>query len=125
MLTIVRHTFLNQKQKEQRQGDVIYLDAAHQSDSVPQELCNSLTPEKDLLRHHEIELVHNAINQLSSEFSEIIILRELEGFSYNEIALITESALGTVMSRLSRARNQLKLKLTSVMEKSGHEENEA
>ena len=123
LLTIIRNTFLNQKQKEQRQGHVIYLDTACQTENVPNELRNALTPESHLLQRDESNQVMNAINELTMESREIIVLRELEGFSYNEIALITECALGTVMSRLSRARNQLKLKLTSVMDISGQSEN--
>ncbi len=125
LLTIVRHTFLNLKQKEQRQGDVIYLDATFQHENILNELSDPVTPEKNLLRQHESELIHKAINELTTEFREIIVLRELEGFSYNEIALITDCALGTVMSRLSRARNQLKSILTSVTGKSEHSENKA
>jgi RNA polymerase sigma-70 factor (ECF subfamily) len=55
----------------------------------------------------EQEQVRAAIQQLSSEFSEIIILREFEELSYQEIATILECPLGTVMSRLARARSKL------------------
>ena len=117
LLTIVRHTFLNQKQKEQRQGEVVYLDSATPLTVVPDALQDTSTPEKELLRQHDAKLVHAAINSLNTEFREIIILRELEGFSYNEISAITDCALGTVMSRLSRARGQLKSKLTIALSK--------
>jgi DNA-directed RNA polymerase specialized sigma24 family protein len=44
---------------------------------------------------------------LPVEFREAIVLRELEGFSYKEISAITSVPIGTVMSRLARARNRL------------------
>ena len=53
-----------------------------------------------------------ALESLPSRSREIIVLRELEGCSYKEIATITSIPLGTVMSRVSRARQQLQLALT-------------
>jgi RNA polymerase sigma-70 factor (ECF subfamily) len=111
LLTIVRNTFLNQVQKEKRQAEIIYLDAKTQSSTLPTPLHDTATPEQHLLREDNSRLVHEAINELDTEFREIIVLRELEGLSYKEIATITDCAMGTVMSRLSRARGQLKSKL--------------
>jgi RNA polymerase sigma-70 factor (ECF subfamily) len=65
-------------------------------------------PEVLLLRSSEMQLVWNAIEKLEPEFREVLVLRELEGLSYKEIAGITESPLGTVMSRLSRAREHIR-----------------
>ena len=65
-------------------------------------------PEHHLQTQHDKKLIHSAIEQLAPEFREVIILRELEELSYNDIAVITQCAMGTVMSRLSRARQQLK-----------------
>lgn len=53
-----------------------------------------------------------ALNSLSYEFKEIILLCDIEGFSYEEISEILEVPIGTVRSRLFRARNELKDKLT-------------
>jgi RNA polymerase sigma-70 factor, ECF subfamily len=53
-------------------------------------------------------MVREAIEALPREFREILVLRELEGCSYKEIADIAEVPLGTVMSRLARAREQLR-----------------
>jgi len=49
-----------------------------------------------------------SIAELPLEFREILVLRELEGFSYKEIAEVADVPLGTVMSRLARAREHLK-----------------
>jgi RNA polymerase sigma-70 factor (ECF subfamily) len=49
-------------------------------------------------------MLHRAIEGLAPKYREVIVLRELEGFSYKDIAGIVESPLGTVMSRLARAR---------------------
>jgi len=65
------------------------------------------TPEDAAIRNAEIGAVREAIEAIPEPFREAIVLRELEGFSYSEIAQITEVAMGTVMSRLSRAREML------------------
>ena len=52
-------------------------------------------------------LVHGALERIPAEFREVIVLRELEDLSYREIAQVADIPLGTVMSRLSRARKLL------------------
>jgi RNA polymerase sigma-70 factor (ECF subfamily) len=64
-------------------------------------------PEAALLREERAELVRNALTDLPPEHRDILILREMEELSYTEIASRTGVALGTVMSRLSRARSRL------------------
>ncbi|MGD8927192.1 MAG: sigma-70 family RNA polymerase sigma factor [Thioalkalispiraceae bacterium] len=108
LLTIIRNTFLNQYQKEKRQAEVIYLDSPTFINSLPEALQDTDTPENKLLRDREARVIYSAINDLDVEFREIIVLREIEGLSYKEISVITGCAMGTVMSRLSRARNHLK-----------------
>src|SRR5258706_8132833 len=64
------------------------------------------------------DAVRRAITELPVEFREIVILREMEGFSYKEIADLAEVPIGTVMSRLARARKLLQKSLTAAF-KSG------
>jgi RNA polymerase sigma factor (sigma-70 family) len=68
-------------------------------------------PEVTLLREEKAELVRNALTDLSPEYREILILREMEELSYSEIASTIGVPLGTVMSRLSRARTRLQQNL--------------
>ena len=63
------------------------------------------------------QLLKQALEDLPLEFREVLILRELEGLSYKEIAVIAGLAPGTVMSRLARARSRLKQCLTKLMNK--------
>ena len=67
----------------------------------------SLSPEEQIIAKQSGAAVHNAIGQLPPLFREVILLREIEGMSYAEIANVTGAPSGTVMSRLSRARAQL------------------
>ena len=59
-------------------------------------------------RNYSTRLVSDAINMLEDDFKTIIILRDIKGFTYEEISEILTCNLGTVKSRLSRARNRLK-----------------
>ncbi|MBV9484238.1 MAG: sigma-70 family RNA polymerase sigma factor [Acidobacteria bacterium] len=68
-------------------------------------------PETELIEKANSDLVRHAIEALNIEYREVLILRELEGLSYKEIAHILEVPLGTVMSRLSRGRKELQLRL--------------
>ena len=65
------------------------------------------TPEDSLLRQGEVDAVRGAIESLPEPFRETLVLRELEELSYREIAEITSAPIGTVMSRLARARSML------------------
>lgn len=66
------------------------------------------TPEEDYIKKEQKEELLSAVEELSQTHKTVLTLRDLEGFSYAEIAEITETSVGTVKSRLSRAREQLK-----------------
>jgi RNA polymerase sigma-70 factor (ECF subfamily) len=65
------------------------------------------TPEAALLRRRDAEAVRAVIEDLPEPFRETLVLRELEELSYKEIAALTATPIGTVMSRLARARQML------------------
>jgi RNA polymerase sigma-70 factor, ECF subfamily len=66
-----------------------------------------LDPEEKLLQQHTVALVRAALEQLPVDFREVIVLREIEGLTYKEIAAVVGTPIGTVMSRLARARERL------------------
>lgn len=66
------------------------------------------TPETAMIRKETIKNVQQAIEQLNAEHKEVVILRDIQGLSYEEVAQILDISLGTVKSRLSRARGYLK-----------------
>jgi RNA polymerase sigma-70 factor (ECF subfamily) len=72
-------------------------------------------PEESVLQNDSDNLVRKALEELPSNFREVLILRELEGMSYREIADITGMPAGTVMSSLSRARGRLRQILADLM----------
>ena len=63
-----------------------------------------LDPEAQMIQQQTVEQVRRALETLPADFREVLVLRELEGLSYKEIAAIVEIPIGTVMSRLARGR---------------------
>ncbi len=106
LLTIVRHTCYTWLKKN-RAHELVTFD--EELDRVE----TDLNPEELLLESINQQALRKAVEELPLEFREVIILRELEGLSYKEIASITGVPLGTVMSRLARARKRLQDCLTS------------
>lgn len=76
---------------------------------------DSNNPEALIEKNYSTQLVNDAINKLEDDFKTIIILRDIKGFTYGEISEILSCNLGTVKSRLSRARKNLKELLETEM----------
>lgn len=74
---------------------------------------NTITPEALAIADDNRDRLARALEGLPTRFREVIVLRELEGCSYKEIAAITSIPIGTVMSALSRARHQLQVALAA------------
>ncbi|MDR2940806.1 MAG: sigma-70 family RNA polymerase sigma factor [Clostridiales bacterium] len=77
---------------------------------------DSPTPEETLINKERAQLIMDSVNMLDTKYKTVIILRDLNGFSYEEIAQITGQPVGTVKSRISRARNNLKKLLEGRLE---------
>jgi RNA polymerase sigma-70 factor (ECF subfamily) len=108
LLTIVRRTCYTWLQHNRAQEPVIEFDEERHSVASAE-----ANPEALLLHQVETQELRHALEALPVEFREVIILRELEDCSYKEIAAITGVPLGTVMSRLARARQRLQHGLVS------------
>ena len=76
----------------------------------------SVSPESLAIAGDDRERLTRAIEDLPPRFREVLVLRELEGCSYKEIATITSMPIGTVMSALARARQRLQRSLTQAMQ---------
>jgi RNA polymerase sigma-70 factor, ECF subfamily len=75
------------------------------------------TPESIMMRSDETMAIQNALQQLPAPFIEILVLSDVEELKYKEIASILSLPIGTVMSRLSRARQAFRRSLQSPMER--------
>jgi RNA polymerase sigma-70 factor (ECF subfamily) len=99
-LTIVRNTsFTWMRDNRTRSDHAEYREELHMSGGP--------TPEAESLGNERARSVERCVAHLPADFREVIVLREMEDLSYNEIAEITGVPRGTVMSRLSRARARL------------------
>lgn len=110
LLKIVRNTCYTWL-KQNRPADTVPLA----DENVQAAVCAASTPDAQAANLERRQLLQQAIRELPDEFREALVLRELEGMSYKEIAAIAEVPLGTVMSRLSRARERLHERLAPVL----------
>ena len=108
LLTIVRNTCYTWLQQNRLQElTTVFDEEIHTAQE------HSRSPEVLLLESADAHLVKNALEELPPEFREAIVLRELEGMSYKEIADVAGVPVGTVMSRLARARERLQRQLAN------------
>lgn len=91
----------------------------HATEELSDELGAGESPEDALLRGASRSALRAAIDALPAEYREVIVLREIEGMSYAEIAAVVEVPAGTVMSRLSRARRRLQEALNPAAPRGG------
>jgi RNA polymerase sigma factor (sigma-70 family) len=102
LLTIVRNTcYTWLKGNRPRESTVEFDEGIHSTNG------DAADPEKILIRSADKQSVRQALEELPLEFREVLILRELEGMSYREIAQVADIPVGTVMSRLARGRKRL------------------
>ncbi len=108
-LRIVRNTAYTWLRKHRgHEVDMLPLDDALASASS--------NPEKIAMRNIEADAIRRGLELLAPEFREILVLREMEGLAYKEIAEITDVPIGTVMSRLARARKLLRSHLSEMID---------
>ncbi len=112
LLRIVRNAFYDSLRRKRPEASVpVQEDVAERlPDPSP-------GPDAALLQKADGELLRAAIDALPVEYREVLIMRELENLSYKEIADAVEVPLGTVMSRLARAREQLRRHLAEQLQK--------
>jgi RNA polymerase sigma-70 factor (ECF subfamily) len=108
LLAIVRNTCYTWMQHNRSPELTTPLD-----DELHEIESKDLNPEALLLQGADTQMVRQALEELPVEFREVLVLRELEGLSYKQIADVADIPIGTVMSRLARARKRLQQILTN------------
>src|SRR5262245_20290121 len=114
MFTIIRHIHVDHLRKgdARRQNGISELLEEVTPASADSPLyAIPLDPEALLVHRESVERVQDAIQQLPVEMREVVELRDIEGLSYREIAVVVKRPIGTVMSRLYRGRNLLRSSL--------------
>jgi RNA polymerase sigma-70 factor (ECF subfamily) len=122
LFRILKNTFINNYRKRQQEPpqnafdeieDVFESQVSAESGSIP-------NPEEDVLENVLDEDVQRALDALPDEYRMVVILADLEDFSYQEIADILEIPVGTVMSRLYRARRRLESEMLRYAQEHGY-----
>jgi RNA polymerase sigma factor (sigma-70 family) len=112
LLKIIRNTFYSELRQTWRSKETAAFD-----EEIHSEKGEPHSPETLLLQNVSTELVRKSLAELPLRFREVLILRELEGLSYREIAKVADIPLGSVMSSLSRGRERLRQSLATLLNK--------
>lgn len=111
---VISNLFFDELRKKQRRPNIISIDEEENEKiiktQIPDKKCK---PHERCLSSELEEVIRSAIQDLPEHFRIAIILRELQGLSYEEIAEVTNSNVGTVKSRIARARGKLQNGLKS------------
>lgn len=121
LFRILKNSFINdyrKKTKEPSKVDYQEVESYYNSDDVHRPITSDLRV--DSLKDMIGDEISNALNSLDVDFRTVIILCDLEGFKYEEMAKILDIPIGTVRSRLHRARQLLKEKLSEYAKSMGY-----
>ena len=122
LFTIMKNAFINDYRKKGKQPKKVDIDEAiiTLDDDNGTPLNSYVDLRQEMLENLMGDEVTMAINSLSLDSRTVVLLCDVEGFTYEEIAKITGVPVGTVRSRLFRARNMLKAKLKEYAESFGY-----
>jgi RNA polymerase sigma-70 factor, ECF subfamily len=116
MFVILRNIWINQYRRDHKGPQFLSIeDESNDENDYSTWLANDTLSEISLIRAMQVKQVQAAVQSLPGVYREVVMLRDMDGFSYREIAAILHCAEGTVMSRLSRARQQLRTLLAKVI----------
>ncbi len=114
---IATNLFYDELRRRPKHMNTISMDEGFESDDHDEGPTRDIAdtsalPDECFQRQELIDAIHNAMEQLPETFRTAIVLRELQGLSYEEIAVLTQSEMGTVKSRIARARTKIQQLLT-------------
>jgi RNA polymerase sigma-70 factor, ECF subfamily len=110
LFRIAMNAAISEKRKTRRMSASVDV-AREQSGTEPADLHPESQPSHSLELSERQELVRTALSQLSEEFRTVLVLKEMEGLKYEEIADVVGCPVGTVRSRIHRARSEMREKL--------------
>lgn len=111
MFRILRNTFLTSRTGLERRST-----EQEDEDGLDDAVVSYHTPELELIRRADTELVRQGIARLAQSFQEVLLLADVEEMKYQEVADALDIPVGTVMSRLARARKQLRGHILEILE---------
>jgi RNA polymerase sigma factor (sigma-70 family) len=121
LFRILKNSFINEFRKKSKQPakvDYNEVESYYNSDDIDENITTDLRVET--VQHMIGDEITSALNGIPVDFRTVIILSDLEGFTYEEMSKILDIPIGTVRSRLHRARNMLKDKLAVYAKEMGY-----
>jgi RNA polymerase sigma-70 factor (ECF subfamily) len=118
LFKIATNLFRSELRRKQRWGVLVHM-------FTPTEEAHKETPQKDLLEQEIVDRVSRELARLPILYRSAVILRDIEGLSYEEIAEALETNIGTIKSRIGRGREQLRVALTPYWNGGEHARREA
>ncbi len=123
LFKILKNGFINQyRKKSKRPSQVDYQEVINYHDQEDSNLSGHIDLRQEIYQNMMGDEITTAINSLPVDFRAVILLCDIEGFSYEEISKIMDIPIGTVRSRLHRSRNMLKEKLKDYASNYGFED---
>jgi RNA polymerase sigma-70 factor (ECF subfamily) len=125
---IVTNLFYDELRRRPRRLPTVSMDEgldpdAEEGESATRDIPDvSLLPDEKVLNRELSEVIREAMTKLPEQFRTAIVLREVEGLSYEEIAILTKTEMGTVKSRIARARTKLQEMLQPYLQRTGSSE---
>jgi RNA polymerase sigma factor (sigma-70 family) len=116
LLTIVRNCHLTALRQQRQRGVLVPLPEEYDAGAAPALVASGLEPEGESIHRDEQLTLERLIAALPENHREVLVLREIEELSYREIAEATQLPIGTVMSRLARARLALRNRWSGQLE---------
>ena len=123
LFKILKNVFINQYRRKSKQPTKVdYEEITAYQDEEDSHYSGYLDLREEMFQRMMGDEITNAINALPVDFRVVILLCDVEGFTYEEISKIIDIPIGTVRSRLHRARNMLKEKLKAYAESLGYKD---
>ncbi len=121
LFQILKNAFINEYRKKSRRPQQVDFEDYNEKNQLEKQAV-SIDIGQDVYSHMIGDEITTALNKLPVDFRVAIILSDLEGFTYEEISKITDIPIGTVRSRLFRARNLMKEQLREYAKEKGFKE---
>lgn len=121
LIRILKNTFINEYRKLSKQPQRVDLEETYQQIDDTESDAQNVDLRSEVYNALVGDEIMNAVNALPVDYRLIVLLCDVEGFKYDEIAQIIDVPIGTVRSRLHRARNMLKDKLKDYARKKGYD----